>query len=58
MCIRDRGKADAILALGSIVGLELGYAPIPILEVTRTDIVRFPDRADVCIEAQGRITVT
>ena len=52
------GKADAILALGSIVGLELGYASIPIIEVTRTDIVRFPDRAEVCIAAQGRITVT
>ena len=27
------GQADAILALGVIVGLELGYTPIPVLEV-------------------------
>lgn len=52
------GKADAILALGSVVGRELGYAPIPILEVPRNEIARFPDQAHVRIEAQGRITLT
>ena len=27
------GQADAILALGVVVGLELGYTPVPVLEV-------------------------
>ena len=27
------GRADAILALGGVVGRELGYAPIPIVEL-------------------------
>ena len=31
-------KADAILALGAVVGSEIGYAPIPICELSMTEL--------------------
>ena len=31
-------KADAILALGAVVGGEIGYAPIPICELSMTEL--------------------
>ena len=43
------GKADAILALGGVVGQELGYAPIPIIEVAPSDLERLPDGASVTV---------
>jgi predicted aconitase with swiveling domain len=51
------GKADAILALGGIVGQELGYAPIPIVEVAPTELERLPDGAEVTVHADGRVTL-
>lgn len=51
------GKADAILALGGVVGREIEYEPIPIVEVTPGELDRLPDGAGVSVHADGRITV-
>jgi predicted aconitase with swiveling domain len=52
------GKADAILALGGVVGQELGYAPIPIIEVAPSDLERLPDGASVTVHKDGRVTLS
>jgi predicted aconitase with swiveling domain len=49
------GRADAILALGVIVGRELGYETIPILEVSHADFDVLPDVGTAWIESGGMI---
>jgi len=51
------GKADAILALGGVVGREIGYEPIPIVEVAPDQLERLPDGASVSVHGDGRVTV-
>ncbi len=51
------GKADAILALGAVVGREIGYDPIPILEIAPDRLERLPDGAHVSVHRDGRVTV-
>ncbi|MGB1842303.1 MAG: aconitase X swivel domain-containing protein [Longimicrobiales bacterium] len=51
------GKADAILALGAVVGREIGYDPIPILEIAPDRLERLPDGAHVSVHLDGRVTV-
>ena len=51
------GKADAILALGGVVARELGYEPIPIVEVAPGLLDQLPDGASVSVDADGRVTV-
>ena len=51
------GKADAILALGGVVGRELGYSPIPIVEVPPAELERLPDGAPITVHADGRVIV-
>lgn len=51
------GKADAILALGGVVGRELGYAPIPIVEVAPAELDRLPHGAPVTVHEDGRVTL-
>ena len=50
------GKADAILALGGVVGGELGYAPIPIIEVSAAELQRLPNGTRVAVHADGTVT--
>ena len=50
------GKADAILSLGVIVGLELGYAGIPILEVPVDDFASFEQGMRLHVAADGAVT--
>jgi predicted aconitase with swiveling domain len=52
------GKADAILALGCIVGSELGYDPIPILEVPVEAFEYVFDGAMVEVHRDGLVRVT
>lgn len=47
------GRADAILALGVVVGRELGYAPIPILEVDAAALDGVADGTTVRVGADG-----
>ncbi len=47
------GRADAILALGVVVGQELGYAPIPVLEVDPAALDGVPDGGTVRVGADG-----
>jgi len=47
------GRADAILALGVVVGRELGYAPVPILEVDLATLTGVDDGATVRVAADG-----
>lgn len=47
------GRADAILALGVVVGRELGYAPIPILETNPATLDGVADGSIVRVEADG-----
>ena len=36
------GRIDAILALGVVVGREMGYGAIPVLEVDFNELARLP----------------
>lgn len=47
------GQADAILALGVVVGRELGYAPIPVVEVSVDALAGLGDGTRVCVGVDG-----
>ena len=49
------GKADAILALGAVVGQELGYEPIPILEFPMDALGEMPAEAKVAVNPDGSV---
>ena len=49
------GKADAILALGVVVGRELGYDPVPVVELSVVEQRALEDGAEVVVTADGRI---
>jgi predicted aconitase with swiveling domain len=49
------GRADAILALGGLVGRELGYEPIPVVEVEVARLDAIDDGALVYVSRDGRI---
>ena len=49
------GKADAILALGVVVGRELGYAPIPFVEMGMAELEGIPDGRVIRVD-QGRVS--
>jgi predicted aconitase with swiveling domain len=51
------GKADAILALGVVVGIELGYVPVPIVEVSAEVLGQLADGAYASVEEDGTIRV-
>lgn len=50
------GRADAILALGVVVGRELGYAPIPVVEVAPEALAGVPAGARVRVGAGGDVS--
>jgi predicted aconitase with swiveling domain len=50
------GKADAILALGVVVGREIGYEPIPVVELPVADQNALDNGASVALAEDGRIT--
>jgi predicted aconitase with swiveling domain len=47
------GRADAILALGAVVGRELGYAPIPVVELPPEALGGVADGVTVRIDEDG-----
>jgi predicted aconitase with swiveling domain len=47
------GRVDAILTLGVIVASELGYAPIPVVEVTAEDLATLPYQGHLELRADG-----
>ena len=49
------GKADAILALGAVVGQELGYEPIPILELPMAALGEMPAEGVVVVNPDGGV---
>lgn len=49
------GRGDAILALGVVVGGELGYAPIPVVEVAMTLVERLGPGIRVRVGTDGRV---
>lgn len=51
------GRADAILALGAVVGRELGYTPAPILELVDGGLEDVAEGTRLQVDAEGRITV-
>ncbi|MCH7533062.1 MAG: DUF126 domain-containing protein [Gemmatimonadetes bacterium] len=50
------GKADAILPLGVIVGQELGYAGIPVLEVPVSELASFEQGVMLHVTPKGIVT--
>lgn len=52
------GEADAILGLGVIVGIELGYPAIPVVELDPAKLADIPEGALVTVDEEGRITVS
>ena len=52
------GQADAILSLGVIVGQELGYEGIPILEVPVADLASFEQGALLHVTREGVVTAS
>lgn len=50
------GKADAILALGCVVAQELGYDPVPVVEIEVEELERLPDGLEVTVHPDGRVT--
>lgn len=51
------GETDAILALGVVVGREMGYPTIPVLELPREMQALLPQDALAQIETGGRISL-
>jgi predicted aconitase with swiveling domain len=51
------GRLDAIVALGVVVGREMGYGAIPVLEVALADLERLPADGRVSV-VDARITVS
>jgi predicted aconitase with swiveling domain len=49
------GKADAILSLGVIVGRELGYEGIPVIELPREEQQRWAQHAVVQVLEDGTV---
>jgi predicted aconitase with swiveling domain len=49
------GRADGILALGAVVGRELGYAPVPILELAPEALAGVPEGTRLRVERDGRV---
>jgi uncharacterized protein len=49
------GRADAILALGVVVGRELGYDAIPVVEVDPEAVDAWPDGVTVEVDDRGRV---
>jgi predicted aconitase with swiveling domain len=49
------GRADAILALGVVVGRELGYPTIPMLELVPERWGDWPNGSDMLVREDGRI---
>lgn len=49
------GKADAILALGVIVGQELGYAPVPVLEASVAPFMDIADGTTLSVSPDGNV---
>ncbi|MDX1494583.1 MAG: DUF126 domain-containing protein [Longimicrobiales bacterium] len=47
------GRADAILALGMVVGRELGYAPVPVVEAPPEAFRDWEEGASVRISQDG-----
>ena len=50
------GRADAILSLGVIVGQELGYRGIPILEVSTADLESLEQGALLHVTREGIVS--
>ena len=55
------GRPDAILALGVVVGNELGYPPIPVLAVSMDDVhagdsASWTDGTVLVVQADGSVT--
>ena len=49
------GRADAILALGVVVGRELGYAPVPMVEVDLDALRGWADGDTVEVDGSGGV---
>ncbi len=49
------GRADAILALGVVVGRELGYASIPVVEVGAAELAGLEDGTALRVTSDGRV---
>ena len=52
------GKADAILALGVVVGSELGYEPVPIIEVSPVRLLTLPDGERLTVRQDGSVLLS
>ena len=50
-------KADAILALGAVVGGEIGYSPIPICEISMTELDALSNGEVVEVAEDGTVQV-
>jgi len=49
------GTADAILALGVVVGRELGYAPIPMVQVPMAALAHVPEGVVLRVGSDGSV---
>lgn len=49
------GRADAILALGSVVARELGYTPVPMLELDPATLEGLEEGASVRVGVDGEV---
>jgi predicted aconitase with swiveling domain len=50
------GSADAILALGVVVGRELGYAPVPVVELSLALLDDWEDGRSVRVDEDGSVS--
>jgi predicted aconitase with swiveling domain len=51
------GKADGILVLGAVVAKELGYTPVPVIEVPPAQLERLPDGVTVRVGEDGSVKI-
>ncbi len=51
------GRVDAILTLGVVVGRELGYPSLPVMEVGEAEALQMPKTGIATVTAQGHLLV-
>ena len=49
------GEADAILSLGVIVGIELGYPAVPVIELDPAELADIPEGTILTVDEEGRV---
>ena len=51
------GRVDAILTLGVVVGRELGYPSVPVMEISEAEAMQMPKAGNARVTIEGQLLV-